>query len=126
MGLLQKSAVFKDQFQKRKLDGNVPGEAAVDIGNDNSTATVSPDSPEIDPDNEIILESPNNSISETTSTNKFASTSKKSARMNNASAVKKIMMLEEQKLQLFKERSVSAENKDSDYHFLMSLLPYLR
>lgn len=46
--------------------------------------------------------------------------------MNNATAVKKLMMLEEQKIQMFKERKSASRNEDPDYHFLMSLLPYLR
>lgn len=46
--------------------------------------------------------------------------------MNNSTAVKQLMILEEKKLQIFKERNLASRNEDPHYHILISLLPYLR
>lgn len=120
---------LKDQFQKRQLQGNVPSETTFDenLNLMNSTTTFSPDPPENEPESQTqTLESPQNTTNETTPPQNFAAPQKKIAKMNNATAVKKLMMLEEQKIQMFKERNSASRNEDPDYHFLMSLLPYLR
>lgn len=118
---------LKDQFQKRQLQGNVPSETTFDADAQNSTTTFSPDPPENEPESQTqTVESPQNTTNETTPPQNFAAPQKKIAKMNNATAVKKLMMLEEQKIQMFKERNSASRNEDPDYHFLMSLLPYLR
>lgn len=113
---------LKDQFQKRQLQGNVPSETTFDADTQNSPTTFSPD-----PDDEnLMIKSPQNTMNTTRPPQNFAAPQKKNAKMNNATAVKQLMMIEEHKLQFFKEKNSFSRNEDPDYHFLMSLLPYLR
>ncbi|XP_064100404.1 transcription factor Adf-1-like [Macrobrachium nipponense] len=57
---------LKDQFQKRKLQGNVPSEATFDEDTQNSTTIFSPDPPEIEPESQTQTgESPQNTTNET-------------------------------------------------------------
>ncbi|XP_026816455.1 uncharacterized protein LOC113555989 [Rhopalosiphum maidis] len=119
---------LKDQFQKRQLQGNVSSETTFDVDTQNSTTTFSPDPDDPDdPDNEnLMIKSPQNTPNTTTPPQNLSASQKKVAKMNNANAVKQLMILEEQKLQFFKEKNSASRNEDLDYHFLMSLLPYLR
>lgn len=119
---------LKDQFQKRQLQGNVSSETTFDVDTQNSTTTFSPDPYDPnDPDDEnLMIKSPQNTTNTTTPPQNFSAPQKKVAKMNNTTAVKQLIMLEEQKLQFFKEKNSASRNEDPDYHFLMSLLPYLR
>lgn len=117
---------LKDQFQKRQLQGNVPSETTFD-DTQNSATTVSLDPSENEHESQSpTVESPQNTTNETTPTQNFAAPPRKIAKINNATAVNKLLMLEEQKIQMFKDRNLTSRNEDPDYHFLMSLLPYLR
>lgn len=118
-------AFLKDQFQKRQLQGNVTSETTFDVDTQNSTSTFSPDPDDPDDEN-MMIKSPQNTTNTTTPTQNFSAPQKKDAKMNNATAIKQLMMLEQQKLQFFKEKNSASRNEDPDYHFLMSLLPYLR
>ncbi|KAL4111821.1 hypothetical protein QTP88_015706 [Uroleucon formosanum] len=119
---------LKDQFQKRQLQGNVSSETTFDVDTQNSTTSFSPDpnDPDDPDDQNLMTKSPQNTTNTTTPTQNLSAPQKKVAKMNNATAVKQLMMLEEQKLQFFKEKNSASRNEDPDYHFLMSLLPYLR
>lgn len=117
---------LKDQFQRRQLQGNVPNVAIFDEDIQNSTTTFPPDPTEVENESQAqSLESSQNITNETPTLN-YDTPQRKIAKMNNATVVKKLMMLEEQKIQIFKERNSASLNQDPDYHFLMSLLPYLR
>ncbi|XP_026819314.1 uncharacterized protein LOC113557978 [Rhopalosiphum maidis] len=96
---------LKDQFQKRQLQGNVSSETTFDVDTQNLTTTFSPDPDDPDdPDNEnLMIKSPQNTTNTTTPPQNL-----------------------KQKLQFFKEKNSASRNEDPDYHFLMSLLPYLR
>ena len=68
---------LKDQFQKRKLQGNVPSEATFEEDTQNSTTTFSPDPPEIEPESQTQTgESPQNTTNKTAPRN-FAAPQKK-------------------------------------------------
>ena len=62
----------------------------------------------------------------TTLPQNIAAPKKKIPRLNNAAMFKKLVTLEEQKVEMFKERNSVSKIEDADYHFLMSLLPYMR
>ncbi len=120
---------LKDQFQKRDLQGNVSSQLTFDEENENLTTNLSPDSPENEPQSE--RESPSspqsrNPTNESMPPQKITAPPKKITKMNNTAVFKKLVNLEEQKIHMFKERNSTSRNEDPDYHFLMSLLPYLR
>lgn len=55
----------------------------------------------------------------------FAVSEKKKAKtMSNA--IEKLLLIEERKLQAFQQTTSTPSSQDADFHFLMSLLPYLR
>lgn len=121
---------LKDTMHKRKLQGNVMSETRFDDDTHNSSTAVPPDPddpPANEPDSETqTIESHQNTAKETTPPHSFKPPNKKIAKMTNASAVKKLVMLEQEKIQMFKERNYASRNEDPDYHFLMSLLPFLQ
>lgn len=118
-------------MQKRKLQGNVMSETTLfDYDTQTSPTAVSPDPVDFPPNESgsetQTLESYQNTAKHTTPPESFKAPNKKIARMSNATAVKKLVMLEEQKIQMYKDRTSASQNEDPDYHFLMSLLPYLK
>ncbi|XP_072400457.1 uncharacterized protein [Diabrotica undecimpunctata] len=122
---------LKDQFQKRQLQGNVPRPTQPTSDSEeethNSPFSFPPDPAEDEPDSHTkTLVSPHNTVDETTPPQAFSAPKKKVAKINNATIVRKLMDFEEEKLRMIKERNSSPRNDDPDYHFLMSLLPYLR
>lgn len=121
---------LKDQFQKRELQGNVPvltqTQPTCD-DEDNPNSNIVPPDPAEDESGSSRALSPLNTTDETTTPQTFAAPQKRVTKMNNATVMKKLMKLEEEKLKVYKERNNSAfRDEDPDYHFLMSLLPYLR
>ncbi|KAG8234674.1 hypothetical protein J437_LFUL015152 [Ladona fulva] len=61
----------------------------------------------------------------TTQLDQFAVPEKKRAKMKS-SAVEKLLEIEEKKLLAYQQRKSNPSDEDADFHFLMSLLPYLR
>lgn len=98
---------LKDQFQKRKLEGNVPSyssqtnEETSDEDVQNGTGTVSPPDPILTENEPTLqrhnLESLQNTTKATSSSQQFVAPEKKRAKMNNPNAVEKLLMIEEKK-----------------------------
>nr|CAI5841776.1 unnamed protein product [Callosobruchus analis] len=112
---------------KRHLQGNVPRSTVPSSDDEDSFSPSVEDEPESQTE---TLVPPQDTRDETpppqTLHANFAVPQKKVAKVSNANVVRQLMKLEEEKLQMFRERNPASRNEDPDYHFLMSLLPYLR
>ncbi|KAF6198008.1 hypothetical protein GE061_007753 [Apolygus lucorum] len=113
------------------LQGNIPRSTqptSDDEDTQNSPISFLADPAEDEPESQTqTLVLPQNTRDEAMPPQTFAVPQKRIAKVNNASSIQKLMKLEEEKLKIFKERNLaSRSSEDPDYHFLMSLLLYLR
>lgn len=116
-------AFLKDQFKKRELQGNVPVRSqptSDDEDTPNTPTSLPPDPVEDEPESPSQIFVPPLNTKETSPPHSLPASQRKKSKVNNASAAQKLMKLEEEKLQIFKERNLaSRSSEDPDYHFLM-------